>query len=200
MARKRRTLSPEDQALWDQVRETAKPLSSRSKLANSTAIPTHTKPVPNRYQIQPLKTGQIRIPKAEPKTRLDLAPDPMQRLADAPVRTDKRTHDKIRKGRLKPDAKVDLHGLTADRAHAALTSFILRAHAQGHRLVLVITGKGRDPERDHDAIAPRRGILRHAVPQWLAQAPTAPLILQILPAHQRHGGGGAYYVYLKRVR
>jgi DNA-nicking Smr family endonuclease len=38
------------------------------------------------------------------------------------------------------------------------------------------------------------------LPQWLSVPGIAPLIVQILPAHDRHGGGGAYYVYLRRSR
>ncbi|MGB0496726.1 MAG: Smr/MutS family protein [Rubricella sp.] len=111
---------------------------------------------------------------------------------------DKRLFDKMRRGRLKPDARIDLHGMTAERAHGALNGFILRAHAEGLRLVLVITGKGRTGVHDH--VPERRGVLRHAVPQWLKQAPLGPFVLQITPAHRSHGGAGAYYVYLRRKR
>ncbi len=77
------------------------------------------------------------------------------------------------------------------------SGFILAAHAEGVRLVLVITGKGRPG--DADAHAPQRqGILRHSLPHWLAAPPLVGRVLQIVPAHQRHGGGGAYYVYLRR--
>ncbi|QHQ36589.1 Smr/MutS family protein [Algicella marina] len=204
MARKRRGLSSEDQELWDQVRQTAKPLIKGDKLPDSTSKPavdiSHTKTIPKPYQTHTPFPHSARSPKGEPKVRFDLAPDPMERLSDSPIRTDRRTHDKLRKGRMTPDARVDLHGMTAERAHGLLTSFILRSHAQGHRLVLVITGKGRTPGPESDAIAPRRGILRHAVPQWLNQGVTAHLIVQILPAHRKHGGGGAYYVYLRRSR
>ncbi|HSG57221.1 MAG TPA: Smr/MutS family protein, partial [Paracoccaceae bacterium] len=77
--------------------------------------------------------------------------------------------------------------------------FILSSHARGMRLVLVITGKGK--VKDYEAPMPaRHGVLRHQVPQWLNLAPLRPLVLQIAPAHIRHGGQGAYYVYLRRGR
>ena len=103
----------------------------------------------------------------------------------------------MKRGKLDPDARIDLHGLTAERAHAALIGFVLAAQKRGDRLLLVITGKGR---AGSDHAPSRRGLLRNAVPQWLAQAPIGHHILQIAPAHQRHGGGGAYYVYLRRKR
>ena len=82
---------------------------------------------------------------------------------------DRRRFDKLRRGRLDPEARIDLHGMTSEHAHAALTGFIRAAHADGLRLVLVITGKGRP---DAQAMQPHRhGILRHSLPHWLAAPP-----------------------------
>ena len=107
---------------------------------------------------------------------------------------DLRRFERLRRGRLAPEARLDLHGMTLERAHAALTGFVLDADARELRLLLVITGKGREP--DAAAWPQRHGMLRHSVPHWLAAPPLAGRILQVAPAHQRHGGGGAYYVYL----
>ena len=113
---------------------------------------------------------------------------------------DRRRLDKLRRGKIMPQARIDLHGMTAARAHPELVDFILNRHAQGLRLVLVITGKGSARHEDDSIMPSRRGVLRHSVPQWLTHAPLGPLILQITPAHARHGGGGAFYVYLRRTR
>jgi DNA-nicking Smr family endonuclease len=111
---------------------------------------------------------------------------------------DRRRFDKLRRGRMEPEARIDLHGMTSEHAHAALNGFILSAYAQDLRLVLVITGKGKADDSPHQ---PRRhGILRHSLPHWLAAPPLAGRILQVTPAHQRHGGSGAFYVYLRRRR
>jgi DNA-nicking Smr family endonuclease len=76
---------------------------------------------------------------------------------------------------------------------------MLMSHTRGRRLVLVITGKGKD--RDEGGPIPvRRGVLRHQVPHWLEVPPLAQVVLQVVPAHISHGGEGAYYVYLKRSR
>jgi DNA-nicking Smr family endonuclease len=112
---------------------------------------------------------------------------------------DRRRFDKMRRGRMEPEARLDLHGMTAGPAHAALTRFILGAEADGRRLVLVITGKGRAPETDVFAMQ-RHGILRHSVPHWLAAPPLVTKVLEVVPAHARHGGSGAYHVYLRRAR
>ena len=77
--------------------------------------------------------------------------------------------------------------------------FILNSQAMGRRLVLVITGKGKMRD-DGGPIPARQGVLRHQVPQWMALPPISQAILQVTPAHLTHGGHGAYYVYLRRVR
>ena len=100
------------------------------------------------------------------------------------------------RGKLAPEARIDLHGMTLAVAKAELTGFILRAQAAGHRLVLVITGKGKG---DHGPLPTRSGALRHEVPHWLGMAPMAGAVMQVVPAHDRHGGGGAYYVWLRRL-
>jgi DNA-nicking Smr family endonuclease len=112
---------------------------------------------------------------------------------------DRRRLEKLRRGRMQPEARLDLHGMTASLAHAALTRFVLAAHDDGLRLVLVITGKGRGAE-DEPFTPFQPGILRHSVPHWLAAPPLVTRVLEVLPAHQRHGGTGAYYVYLRRAR
>jgi len=103
------------------------------------------------------------------------------------------------RGKLKPEGRLDLHGMTLAQAHPALTRFILDAYDRDKRLVLVITGKGKD--RDEGGPIPiRRGVLRHQVPGWLHAPPLGAVVLDIREAHLRHGGQGAYYVYLKRKR
>jgi len=105
-----------------------------------------------------------------------------------------------KRGKLKPEGRIDLHGMTVAQAHPALTSFVMSAHSSGKRLVLVITGKG-GKRQDDWAIAPQRmGALKRQVPHWLTQAPMSQVVMQVTEAHIRHGGTGAYYVYLRRTR
>jgi DNA-nicking Smr family endonuclease len=84
--------------------------------------------------------------------------------------------------------------MTQDRAHRALLSFLRRAQADGARVVLVITGKGaRGP-------ASEPGVLRRAVPQWLALPEFRSLVVGYEIAHVTHGGEGALYVRVRRGR
>ena len=107
------------------------------------------------------------------------------------------THAKMRRGKLAPEARIDLHGMTLAEAHPELIHFILNAQSAGMRLVLVITGKGKRRE-DTGPIPQRVGALRHQVPQWLRLPPLGQAVLQVSEAHLKHGGSGAYYVYLRR--
>ncbi|WP_341349663.1 Smr/MutS family protein [Cognatiyoonia koreensis] len=110
---------------------------------------------------------------------------------------DNKSFGKMKKGKLKPERRIDLHGMTLAQAHPELISFILGSHAAGKRLVLVITGKGR-ARHDTGPMPAMRGLLRTQVPQWLSLPPLTSVVLQVTPAHIRHGGEGAYYIYLRR--
>lgn len=132
-------------------------------------------------------------------TSHDLTPSISQRLGEMPVAMDRKAFGRMKKGKLVPEARIDLHGMTQAQAHPALTRFIHETHARQLRLVLVITGKGKDRDEPGPMPVPR-GILKHQVPQWLASGVLGFLVLQVTEAHLRHGGNGAYYVYLRRHR
>ena len=132
-------------------------------------------------------------------TSINLSPSIVDQVAAHPVQMDRKAFTQMKRGKMKPEGKLDLHGMTLDRAHPALTRFVMSAHAQGKRLVLVVTGKGK--HRDDDGPIPvRHGVLRHQVPQWLSMTPLSSVVLQVSQANIKHGGGGAYYVYLRRQR
>lgn len=201
--RRRRGLSEEERALWARVTAAATPLRPAPSSPGPTAEASPALPLlpadPAPHPPPPPFALPARLPgrAGGPAVQVFAAPGPAG-LPRVP-RMDRGRFERLRRGRLEPDARLDLHGLTAERAHGALIGFVLAAHARGDRLVLVITGKGR--EGDSLALAPhRRGILRHSVPHWLSAPPLVTAILDVLPAHNRHGGAGALYVYLRRLR
>ncbi|MEM6439004.1 MAG: Smr/MutS family protein [Pseudomonadota bacterium] len=139
-------------------------------------------------------------PPSQPVITTRAARSPLDSLNPA-AGLDKRTANKLKRGKRNPEARLDLHGMTAAAAHSTLTRFLHRARAEGKRCVLVITGKGgRRPVEDAPYMPERIGVLRYAVPEWLTTAPLAPLVVGVYPAHQSHGGPGALYVYLKKLR
>ena len=194
MAR-RRSLHPEEQELWRAVARTARPMHSngaavlhpKDDAQNSKAF--HPKE-PVGHVMKPFRLGE----KAKAHKTAEPAAKPV-----AFVQMDAKAYGRMTRGKLVPEARIDLHGLTLAEAHPELIHFILTAHAQGLRLVLVITGKGK-AKADDGPIPVRVGALRHQVPQWLRLAPLGSMILQVAEAHLRHGGAGAYYVYLRRGR
>lgn len=163
-----------------------------------------------------LDASERPAPKAKPKQPEPKAPIPAFRMGervrdmnsvavrkakgpmDAPPRMDQKTFGRMKKGQLAPEARIDLHGMTVADAHGALIDFILKAHAKGLRLVLVITGKGN--ASDVGLMPVERGVLRRQVPEWLRLPPLTFAVLDVTPAHRKHGGDGAFYVYLKRRR
>jgi DNA-nicking Smr family endonuclease len=135
-------------------------------------------------------------------------------LAPAPKRTkplvagetglDGRTDERLRKGTLDPDARIDLHGLTESGAHNTLLLFLRGAQARGCKLALVVTGKGArvDPGAPFDMqlhTSPR-GVLKASVPRWLQEREFAGLVAGTRAAHRKHGGEGALYIYLRKNR
>jgi DNA-nicking Smr family endonuclease len=155
----RRPTSDEEHALFQKALADAKPLRARARVTS-----------PPRASAGP------RQPPPKAPVYLDRPADPIggHRAAD------------LRRGRTEPDAKIDLHGMTHDRAYRALLGFLLRAQTEDKRVVLVVTGKG--------------GVLREALPLWLGQSDLAPLVSGVAEAHIKHGGSGAFYVSIRRTR
>lgn len=193
-----RGLRPEEQALWEMIAARTQPMHPMRKAALEVAeeakpLPKMPEPAP-KVPIAPFAIGEKA---GTPPRPLDLALPMSAALARAPVEMDHKAHRKLVRGKLHPEARIDLHGMTLADAHPALMRFVADAHARGLRLVLVITGKGK--LRDEYAPTPSRmGVLRHEVPHWLTSGALRPLVLQVTEAHRTHGGSGAYYVYLRR--
>jgi DNA-nicking Smr family endonuclease len=192
-----RHLSAEEKALWETVAKRTEPLA---KPAAKLIRPAPTKPKSNQSISNPRPIPSFKIGDAvDHRSDHDLLPSLGQQMRAAPVQMDQKAFGRLRRGKLKPEARIDLHGMTIAQAHPALTGFILRSASAGYRLVLVITGKGKHRD-DGGPIPTRFGVLRHQVPQWLAMAPLGGLVMQVTESHIRHGGQGAYYVYLRRAR
>lgn len=195
----RRRLTPDEIELWRRVARTAQRAHpEREDQPHPTPLP---KPKPRKplaqlsRRIEPFAIGDSA--RTEPPSH-DLRSSVTRELMDAPMRMDRKTYQRMTRGKLKPQARLDLHGHRLDSAHSRLIRFVLSSQASGHRLVLVITGKGKSRDRDEGPIPSPRGVLRHQVPQWLSLPPLAQAVLQVTPAHRSHGGEGAYYVYLRR--
>lgn len=178
-------LSPEDQDLWAESMRDVKPLPGR-------------RPVKSQQ-----KTKQSGKKKKQPASRETVLPD---RKPQNPARPqgrelDGRTEERFRRGKMPIEARLDLHGMRQAEAREALERFILSAHANGKRCVLVITGRGmRGRDKEKDWWEERPGVLKRRLPGWLSSPALRDIVLKTYPARPRHGGAGAFYLYLRRRR
>ena len=191
----RRKLKSDEVELWKQVAKSATPL----KLPHQVSCVVKPKPKVNSKQKEKLELNKFELGANATQriVKYDLKPSITSALENAPVQMDYKSFKKMKRGKSTPEATLDLHGMTVAQAHAALIHFLMTAYSRNMRLVLVITGKGK-LQKESGLIPRQVGILRHQVPQWLRMPPLRDKVLQVSEAHGKHGGSGAYYVYLRK--
>ncbi len=179
-----RRLSAHERALWARVAASVTPLPGKAAPAvPPVAAPAPIAPVaaPAPPKAAPRPAGPAATPRSAPMAK------PKPHPLGAPL--DGTWDRQISRGRLSPDRVIDLHGHTVVDAHATLAAAI---HAgDGTRVILVITGKGR-PDR------PAR--IRAELMHWLERPDMRAAVASVRAAHPRHGGGGAFYVILRRAK
>jgi DNA-nicking Smr family endonuclease len=198
-----RHVTPDEAELWSRTTVSVEKVKVKPRVTAHAREPSPAPPRP----ASPEPAGGTKRPTAPPpRARVPPRPAATRPQPAAPPATefDRRSFRKISSGKVAIDATLDLHGLQRDDAHACLRAFLRNSQAQGHRLVLVITGKGGETE-DGDRFSrtlgrPERGILRRKVPQWLEEAELRGLVHSYTAAGQRHGGSGALYVQLRKAR
>ena len=174
-----RRLTREERELWEKLRRSVRPLRPKPEALLS-------KP----HAADP-EAARPRVAGKPPKTIA--APPPAKPAAPPLVRLEERTRRRLARGLTEIDGRIDLHGMRQERAYSALIGFLRHSQLRGSKLVLVITRKGRES----DDI---RGVLRHAVPAWLARPDFRNLVVGFEEAGRRHGGAGALYVRLRRLK
>ncbi len=179
----KRKPSADELDLWRHVTRDAKPLRARSR--PKPAADAAEKPEPAAARPAQKAAPQAPLP-PRPK------PPPPELATGRIAGVDKRLAERLKRGQLPIEASLDLHGLTQGEAHDRLVAFNADSAAAGRRCVVVITGKGAWREG--------AGVLREAVPRWLNEPPNRARVLAISQSQPRHGGGGALYLLLKRMR
>ncbi len=181
--RRKRTLSEEERALWENVvRQTRPLLHNKHKTA---------KPLPASPEVETRAAKPAVLPAStRHASSAKIAKPAMPPLASL----GRRERSQLLRGKKQIEARLDLHGMTQARAHHALSDFLRRAHLDGLSFVLVITGKGKI------AGGSEQGILRRQVPQWLSQPEFRKLVVGFEEAHIGHGGEGALYVRVRRSK
>ncbi len=186
MSRDRDKRSPAhpDDALWEAVKKTIEPLKKPPAKA-----PVESSGGEAAIAARPQKSKPpARAPSSSPARAAAPALPPLSVI-------DRRARQKIARGHVEIGARIDLHGMKQGEAKERLSAFLHRAQARGKSLVLVITGKGTAAPEGAE-----RGVLRRAVPLWLALPELRPLVIGFEEAAPSHGGGGALYVRIRKNR
>jgi len=193
--RKPRPLKDDETELFAKVVADAKPLRKRP------GVP--------EILTQPRKKPIILRPITHPPIEDRPAPPIRAKNRAATSAMDGKNAERLIRGKMEIEARLDLHGHRQDEAQKILADFIRRNHSYGKRCVLVITGKGRSlknaaPEEPsiggRYSIPERKGVLFDLVPEWLSAPELTPYVVAFSPAQPKHGGSGALYVYLRRER
>jgi DNA-nicking Smr family endonuclease len=188
-----RRLSAEEIELWLAVAKTVSPRPSRVLPQAPAPLNGHEvpPPAPPSSAKTPEKPNGAKPSQSQPALARKIPPlEPLER----------KLRQKLARGRIGPDAVIDLHGLTRHEACISLRQFLAQAQREGAKLVLVVTGKGRGAGVGGLSEDETAGVLRRSVPQWLRGADYHSIVVGFEEASRPHGGAGALYVRLRRRR
>ncbi len=180
-------LSEDERALWQAVTRDAKPLKKPAKTTPAPPTPSEAPQEKPAKKAAPPRALAFKASVPKPRAK----PHPSLGHGDI-ADLDKRSAERMRRGRMPIEATLDLHGHSQDQARQELAAFLARAQGAGKRCVVVVTGKGD--------IGRGGGILRAQVPQWLNDPENRPRVLAFDYAQRQHGGLGAIYVLLRKAR
>lgn len=180
-----RKLKPNEQIAWTRVARTVRPRPGQVPVQ----MPALEDVAPPGGNTQ--KATGIKAPPSMKVSLSAIAPHLAQTSDPAPKAhpvQDRKKERKVRRGQARIDATLDLHGLTQEQAQTRLVGFISSQRRLGASCVLVITGKGKSGE----------GVLRRRLLQWLGTGDARALINGYAEAHRKHGGSGAWYLFLRK--
>ncbi|MGC6485337.1 MAG: Smr/MutS family protein [Candidatus Puniceispirillales bacterium] len=177
----RKPVDEDQAALWASVTKTVTPLEKRTRLSSPAAVKPVKRPAKKKTTPPPPPSPE-RLP---PRRQINHEPADLSSPGYGGIsRSDAR---RIKRGQARPTDHIDLHGLSRDEARLRLERFLGRAVAEGHRVVLVITGKG----------VAGQGVIRRNLPVWLSSPPLAAMVIAHSPAQPKDGGAGAFYINLR---
>ena len=184
-----------DAALFSKAMADVKPLDGKRRRARARVEPTEATEVvlPRPKNEGPLKPRERLLASLQG----GIAPPAVTK--DAELSPDDRSFDRdvaraLSRGKLAPEATLDLHGMTLAAAERAVGQFLERVADRDLRVVLIVTGKGLREEGGRLM----GGRIRAEFVGWLNRADNRARVRSVRPAHPHHGGGGAFYVLLRR--
>lgn len=175
----------DDSELFRQMMSDVKPLPSKKSAENRIAA---SKPRPSPQRRMPAANTPSADGFAPREHVPDVAPEETLFFARPGLQT--RLLRQLKRGDLRPEARLDLHGQTIAEAGIQLSTFLNNAQDEGLRCVCVVHGKGH---RSADG----RPVLKTQINQWLRDTPA---VLAFSSAQAKDGGMGALYVLLRRKK
>ncbi|MCX8506725.1 MAG: Smr/MutS family protein [Alphaproteobacteria bacterium] len=205
-----------ERELWHQVAQQFTPLRRKAnnlgvKMPDSagtllvSAINTEYSTLPHLPKLNSAKSiapKRVIIPPPPPSPQqVQLAEATRQATHRAGL--DKNLRRRLMRGEVTIEARLDLHGMRLEAGRMAVRKFLARVYLQQMRCVLIITGKAQKNNSQDGNVSLYQfnsQTLRSELPHWLAEPDLARQILALAPATPRDGGGGAWYVLLRRHR
>ncbi len=110
----------------------------------------------------------------------------------------------LKKGKIKIDRKLDLHGFSLVDAYDKFKNEVIKSYNKNKRCILVITGKGvhlSNKDNNEDA-SPKLfyGKIKNSIISWINEDSMKNYILTYQDAGIEHGGDGAIFVYLRKKK
>ena len=106
----------------------------------------------------------------------------------------------LKKIRVEKIKRIDLHGYTLEEANKAIETFIKKCFDNNVTKIIVITGKGlRSKNISNPYLSKDLSILKYSVPEFISNnKKLMKIIYEITDAKIEDGGGGAFYIFLKK--
>lgn len=171
---------------WENFLKTVKPLKKRKEFSFSDKIKDNTNlGSSSNLKIQknfkpPIDLDELNISSGENKNNID-----------------KNLLIKIRKGRIKINRTLDLHGFTVKESAQMVFHFIKESFLSSDRLVLIITGKGKRNGSKNGWESD--GVLKKKIPIWLTSKILTKYIVWFGLAPKNKGGDGAVLIYIRKL-
>ena len=115
-----------------------------------------------------------------------------EKLPNKDIKLNKKIPSKIR--------SIDLHGYTLEQANKSIENFIIKSYQEKINKLIVVTGKGIHSQNKKDPyVSKDLSILKYSVPEFISNNKNLmKIIYEIKDAKIEDGGGGAFYIFLKK--
>ena len=95
---------------------------------------------------------------------------------------------------------IDLHGYGLEEANKSIEDFIIKSYQEKINKLIVVTGKGIHSQNEKDPyVSKDLSILKYSVPEFISNNKNLmKIIYEMKDAKIEDGGGGAFYIFLKK--